>query len=753
MKLFLFWLLCLALFSLPSALYAADSPPTSLPAKAGERFKIGLALSGGGARGLAHIGVLLGLEQLRIPVDYIAGTSMGSIVGGLYSMGLTGDRLDEVAKYELHWKQLFDNQVDRSDLPYRAKQNQQRFLGLELGFNEAGLSAPAGFIDAQELLSELTKLTQGLHAEFSSLPIPFKAVATDLNEATPYLLERGDLAMALRASMAVPFAFAPVEIDGRLLVDGGILNNIPVDVVRNMGAELVIAVNIETPLTQLESNSSFISITEQTIYAALVRNSQEALQKADLVLMPDLTGFTSTDFDKTAALIDAGYQAVMDKAKLLSFLSLSEAEYSAHLAQRQARRLHTPTLLTPAFIDFTGYQRTNPKLLQEQVKDLLQQPIAIDQLQTAATKLMSLRDLEQVTYQVVERDGEEGVVFNVQEKTWGPHYLQFGLNATTTFDDKAEFTLLFHHELLNIGSLGAEWINELTVGTDYQLSTEYYQPLNVDQRYFLAPYAKVGRYFSDVYQDQRNIGEYDLRRLQLGIDFGINISNAAQLRTGFRYQDVNARLRVGVPDDEQLAIGTREEGAWQIRFDYDTLDHRIFATHGSYLSLQGNVYAEQLGAEENYQKIVAYGRHHIPLNSRVVLMTDVMFGSFLHSTSPPYEDFSVGGSDALGGFSRTEVGGSHALVMRVGTILNSPTLNKYWPAGQVRLLTMLHAGNAWDEFNQIGIGNLHYGATASLLWNTRLGAMLAGVGYTREGDLRFFLNLGNLYLRGFDFDE
>lgn len=736
----------LYLSSAPAVLAADSDKTAALP-----RPKIGVALSGGGARGLAHIGVLQGFEELRVPVDYLAGTSMGSIVGGLYAIGLSARQLQTLAVKEIRWAQLLDNQIERADLSYRAKQNQQRFLELEIGYNAAqGFSAPSGFIDAQELLAELTHLTQGINTDFATLPIPFKAVATDLNAAEPYLLEQGNLAMALRASMAVPFAFSPVEIEGRILVDGGILNNIPVEVVQNMGANIVLAIDIETPMQYLASNSSFLSVTEQTIYAALLRNSQESLQKADIVITPNLKNFTSTDFSRANALIEAGYQAVMEKKVLLSLLSLSPSEYAAHLAQRQTKTPPTELNIRPDFIEFSGYQRTNPAFLQQQVQHLLQQPLDSEQINIAVNQLMAIKDLAQVTYRIVQREQQQGILFEVQEKAWGPNYFRFGINAATGFDDKAEFTVLLNHERLNIGQLGAEWINELIVGTDYQFSTEFYQPLSLDRRFFIAPYAKIGRHFVEAYQEQQSIGEYDLKRLQLGLDLGININNVAQLRTGFRYQDLTAQLRVG--DPKNLPTGTVEEGIWHLRFDYDDLDHRIFATRGSQWTLSGQAYSKQLGAHSDYHRLFLYGRHHFTVQPRSVLFAEFMLGSFLKSEAPFYENFSIGGSDALAGYSRTEVGGSHAFVFRFGSMLNPPALTDYLP-GDVRLLTIWHTGKAWDTFEQIQFNELLNGGSLALMWDTRLGAVLIGAGYTEGGELGVFLNLGNLYLRGFEFDR
>jgi NTE family protein len=214
-----------------------------------------------------------------------------------------------------------------------------------------------------------------------------------------------------------------------------------------------------------------------------------------------------------------------------------------------------------------------------------------------------------------------------KKKSWGPNYFRFGLNAATTFDDKIEFTALLRHERLNIGDFSGEWINEFTIGGDYQYYTEYYQPLMINQRFFLKPYGKIGRYFKDGYEAHQLIGEYDLRRSQLGVDIGMNIDNVAQVLTGLRYQDLTARLRVGNSLD--LHVGNTQQAGWHLRFDYDDLDHRVFAKEGSQLHFHAVAYDDAIAGDLDYHKLVFYGRHHWPINERRVLFSEITLGTFL----------------------------------------------------------------------------------------------------------------------------
>jgi NTE family protein len=459
------------------------------------RQKIGLALSGGGARGITHIGVLKALEELRVPIDYIAGTSMGSIVGGLYASGLSTEQLDKAVN-TIDWENIFNFEINRDQLSYREKQNQRRFFNFEFGFTQKGLAIPSGFIGGEKMFLELKRLTKGINTDFSTLPIPFNAVATDLNTAKPYILEKGDLALALRASMAVPFIFAPVEIDDHVLVDGNILNNLPVDVVKEMGADIIIAINISTPLEEIRSESSLLDVARQALDVALIQNTRRILQEANIVVTPDLEGFMTTDFTKGSAMIEKGYEAIMKKAMLFKGLAINASDYTAYrnaIMQEKPEPLDT---VTPEFVHFTSNERTAKESLQDKLHYLVGRNLVIDDIEYAIHDLMALNDFEQITYDIVrDKQNKEGLLFNIQEKPWGPHYFRLGLNATTSFDDKAEFSILVRHERLNIGSLGAEWINETKLGTSYEFFTEFYQPLDHRRRFFVAPYAVFGRFF------------------------------------------------------------------------------------------------------------------------------------------------------------------------------------------------------------------------------------------------------------------
>ena len=710
------------------------APLTIQAQEIASRPKIGIALSGGGARGIAHVGVLKALEELRVPIDYIAGTSMGSIVGGLYASGLSPDALRR-ALDDTDWESIFNLKNERNQYSYREKQNQRRLFQMEIGLDKNySVSASAGLVGGQNLFLALKRLTKGIHTDdFSNLPIPFKAVAVDINTAKSHLLEKGDLALALRASMAVPFAFAPVKIDGHLLVDGGILNNLPVDVVRAMGADIVIAVNISTPLEEIESNSSFLTVALQSLDAALIQNTRSALDNADIIITPKLKKYGFTDFEQGSEMVTKGYEAVTKKAYLFKGISLTPKDYARYRANVEAKKVATSTSITPKFIKFTGNKRTSTGVLRGRLNDLIGHKLKIADIEAETKRLMSLNDFENITYQIIENEqGQKGLLFNVREKRWGPSYFRFGLNASTTFNDKLEFSILLHHERLNMTRFGAEWVTELEINSGYRLFSEFYRPLDYRREYFVAPYAEFQRLFMDVFENKQGIGEYDLKIFNVGFDFGYNFGNVAELRAGFAHNRIAADLRIG--NSDLLPVGNTYENLLKIRFGYDTLDENVFPRQGTKINLTSEFYS-------NYQKMMFSIRRVFPINHQFTLTTNADIFSFIDADTRNYEYFSLGGINYLAGYPEGDINGKQALFLQMGGI--------FYPAKKTPLsmkwLGLLHFGNAWDNNEEIRINDLLFGGLGGVAWNTPMGSLFLGAGYTKGGALNYYLSLGQVF--------
>ncbi|MBI4357132.1 MAG: patatin-like phospholipase family protein [Gammaproteobacteria bacterium] len=737
-------LISFALCGIVTATDAANKPLETLSSHIAKRPKIGLALSGGGARGFAHIGVLKALEELHIPVDYIAGSSMGAAIGGLYALGLSPQTMEEEVQ-AIPWETVFNQTAQKEYISLRNRQQRRRyFLNWEIGVDRKGkLTNPASVLWAEEFMLILKRLTRGTkETDFSKFPIPFRAVTTDLNQAKTVILDKGDLALALRASMAVPSIFAPVPFEGHLLVDGGVLNNLPVDVVKAMGANVVIAINISTPLEQVEADSSFFEIAKQSIDVALIQNTRHALEQADLVITPKLDSFFFEDFGKADAIIQKGYEALSQKAIWLHALALPAAEYEKVLAKRTPPPI--VSVFEPQFVQFVGNNRTHSQLLHGQVDSLTVKPVTTDEIEQAIRKMMALNDIQHINYQIVTgKNGQQGISFEVTEKPWGPHYFRFGFNTTATFGKDPLFQGLLKHEWLNVNRYGAEWHNEVILGSKFLLASAFYQPIDFKRRFFIEPYTRWTEENHPHFQGDDEITRHTIERYYFGLDVGMNFKEVSELRGGILHTSGREKLRVGDPTFPKQKVNNT---GLRLAYLYDSLDDPNFAKQGTHLSLQGLFYRPYFDETPHYQIIDFYGRRHFKLGKEGSLISDLRWGTINGKNIPTYEAFFFGGINDFAGFKEGQLTGRYAFIARVGgmtPLYNNPlSIND-----NLKLLTFFHAGKLWENANQTNLEKFKLGALGALVWDTPFGIVLAGVGYTDLGHVRYYLSLGNLFER------
>ncbi|MEZ4386948.1 MAG: patatin-like phospholipase family protein [Candidatus Krumholzibacteriia bacterium] len=396
------WLILTLLLSLSTApaTLAADDPP------AAQRPRIGLVLSGGGARGAAHIGVLAVLEELRIPVDAIAGTSMGAIVGGLYASGMSPDEM-QAAIAAIDWRSVFDDAPPRQDRSFRRKEDQyDPLFALELGWTGRRMLLPSGLIAGQKLdiiLRELVLNTYDI-TDFDRLPVRYRAVAADLADGQAVVLRRGDLVQAMRASMAIPGAFTPVDLDGHQLVDGGMAKNLPVDVVRGMGVDIVIAVDIGTPVGMLDGSESLLGVVRRTLDVlskANVGEQKKLLTDRDLLLEPDLGTIETASFDRLGEAVAVGRRAAEARAADLSRFSVSEAEYAALRACQRRPRLADPMVDR---IVVGGNRRVPARMIERRMTTQAGRPLDLGRLRRDLTDIYRVGEFARVDARLTRAD-------------------------------------------------------------------------------------------------------------------------------------------------------------------------------------------------------------------------------------------------------------------------------------------------------------------------------------------------------------
>ncbi|MEQ9561934.1 MAG: patatin-like phospholipase family protein, partial [Woeseiaceae bacterium] len=628
-----------------------------------ERLRVGLVLGGGGARGAAHIGVLRELERLQIPIDAVAGTSMGAIVGGLYAAGMTPAELENLVE-SIDWEDAFRDTPQRKNRPYRRKQDDDQFpIRLELGLRDGEMQIPLGFIQGQKLgliLRENT-LPVAMIDDFDRLPTPFRAVASDIRTGEAYVMSKGDLATAMRASMAVPGAFAPVVLDGRTLVDGGLVGNVPVSVMREMDVDVIIAVDVEFPLYDAEQMTSAIDVTAQML-TILIRKETlrqlESLGNDDFIIRPELGDYGSTNFAGISQTIEPGAAATRLQTDRLAKLALDEAAYENHLAHRQQTRRQAPEV---DFITVVDDGPLSARVLETRLHSTTGKSPDTIQLAEDAARLYGLDLYEQVDYKLVQRDGEEGIQFNTRSKSWGPNFLRFGVQLQDDLQGDTACNISARLTRRGLNKLGAEWRPDGQLGTEPYLKSEFYQPLSFDSRYFVAPRLLVEQTNFNAFVGQNSVAQYRVSESGVALDIGRELGLWGEFRVGALTGKGSAKVKVGDPG---LPESSFDVGGFFASFNVDTRDNAQIPLQGWQVQMDFTVSESELGADSEYEllqtdftRIWTHGRHTVNAG--------LSFNTSFGSDTLVQNFFPLGGFLNLSGLAQGEISGPHAGIARL----------------------------------------------------------------------------------------
>jgi NTE family protein len=539
--------LMLALICAGPARAQTPEPAAAASAPQGQRPKVCLVLSGGGARGAAHVGVLRVLEDLRVPVDCITGTSMGSIVGAAYASGLTLDEMEKTLG-GMSTRLLFKDLPPREERAVRLKRDDATNLApIEMGVRGGEVLLPKGLVSGVQLESVLRSLSKVRGFQhFDQLPIPFRAVATDLVTGKPVVLSQGELPSAMRASMSVPGAIEPVRLEGRMLVDGGLTNNLPVDVARAMGAQVVIAVNLGTPLMKPEQLNSVLGVTGQMVNILTEQNVQASLaslRPTDILILPQLGDFSATDFDHLPETVPIGEAATRLQADLLAKYSVPQAEYDAWRQRRLAGTTPPPGAVDE--VRFSKLEHVNPEIARSALTVKPGEPIDQQALDRDLRRLYGTGDFEHVNYQILEEPGKRVLAVDAVEKSWGPNYLRLGLGLSSDFRGDAFFNLLASYRMTWLNRLGGEWRNDVQFGRNNRIATEFYQPVTTSQTFFVVPSAAYERRTVDVFEGNQRIARYDLRAGTVAAEAGAQFTKYGEIRLGIAHETTQSTLDTG----------------------------------------------------------------------------------------------------------------------------------------------------------------------------------------------------------------
>ena len=727
---------------------AVDSPDQAGPAAA--RPRVGLVLSGGGARGAAHVGVLKILEQLHVPVDAIAGTSMGAVVGGLYASGLNAREIEKIMT-SLNWQTAFRDRPPREDLTLRRKQEDENFLvKFPLGVRGHKIVLPKGLIEGQGLSQLLRRLTLPVAriTDFDDLPTRFRAVATDLESGEPVVLGSGDLTSAMRASLSAPGIFAPVERQGRMLVDGGIADNVPVDVARAMGVDLLIVVDVGAPLQQRAKLTDVTSISNQMLAILLRRNAEQqlaTLSPRDILIAPPLGDASSFDFGAVARYISVGEAAARTATQQLAPLAVSGGEMQHYQQRREALRLPPPVI---QFVQAEGGSEQYSQSLDRLFKDMAGKPLDPDAVARRVTALYGLGGLDTLDYRVVGRDNYYGLALDARPSSMGPNYLRFGLSLQDDFQGHATYEAAVRFVMSGITRNAGEWVTDFQGGTTSLVSTELFLPLAEFSGWFVMPHVSDEARELYWYNDQSLEAEYRVHTFQYGADFGYQFGNWGEARVGAQRQQGHYVLEVGDATDPNLpeqSFTPFDLINYFVRFTYDRLDDINFPHSGQQATLQwsGNRDASGLGqysdqVTASYLGAYSFGRDTFSFSAAggTTLQANVTDLNLL---------YTLGGFLNLSGLRANSLLGANYGIAR---ILYYRQIGRGGPGYfdvPTYLGASLEAGNVWESRSEATFGNTRKDASVFLGMDTLLGPLYLAAGFDEHGNQAFYLFLGRTF--------
>lgn len=625
----------------------------------------------------------------------------------------------------------------------RKEEDQARLLGLEFGVKRDGLRLPAGAISGQKLdslFSVITRYAPGA-VEFDKLPIRFRAVATDAESGQMVVFDRGRLADVMRASMSVPGAIAPFEIDGRIYLDGGLTRNLPIDVAREMGADIIIAVNISSGLLKRDQLQSILGVSLQMINILTEQNMQtslSALRSTDILITPPLDTIGSTDFKLAADAITIGAASTRTLADKLVALSI---EYDQFRRQRAAQLARAGNAVTGSDvvgeIRVAGLARANEDDLRRTLAIKAGDPVDFIKIDQGVSRVFGTGYFERVNYSLLNEGNKQILAVNAREKQWGPHYLRIGLSMAADSAGEGRFNLLLRSQQTQFNSAGAEWRNDLQLGRDRRLASRFFQPFGAGSIVNASVGIELARRPIDIFQDGRRTVQYEVSSSLYNIDLGMDINRNAIARLGFVSGRDTAEVNIGATTFPRF---NDKQGGFKFRVLYDNLDDPSFPRTGRTGSIDYFASISKLGASTDYRKIefnysdhYSFGRHTISMAAR--------YGRGLDGRIPVFEQFSLGGFLQLSGYRAGELLGETVALGRLSYYQQLPLTGSIL-GRRVFAGVSGELGRIGNSFETLSQGNNKTSLGLFLGADTAFGPLYFGYGRARERGTIFYFFLG-----------
>jgi NTE family protein len=615
------------------------------------RQKIGLVLEGGGALGLAHIGVLQWLYEHHVPVDLVAGTSMGGLVGGIYATGRSPDQIQQLIQ-NVDWDQALSGELPFRDLSYRRKEDAVEFpTRIEFGLRH-GVQLPEGFNAGQQVsfILDHVALPYSQVKSFNDLPTPFACVATELNTGRQHVFHDGSLSLALRSTMSLPGIFSPVRSGKSLYADGGLLNNLPVDVAQSMGAQLTVAVYLQSDSFNAQQPLSSFSVLGQSLSVMIAANELKSMQMADVLVTVPLNKYTTLDYDKAPEMIRLGYEAAESKQAILSKLAVDDEAWKQYLAQRESRTLETPV---PQFIEVTGTTTPLANRIEKRLAPDVGKPVNTVNLEQQFTRIAGSGRWASLGYSMTDKDGKPGLLVSVEEKSYSPPIVRPLIIIDGTNYNEVLFSAGARITFLDYGSFGSELRNDIIVGSIYELKSEYYHPFTPATRWFIAPQLDLDTDKFYFYYDNHIDSQYRKRQLGGALDFGYTFSNKAEARLG--YQSAYQRYSPVIGDTVVYPVQSGRVGVTRFHYNLDMTDDNVLPMRGMSATYRAEWWDANTGTRKSFPVTELRTHFLFPLTAKSSTYLAASGGTTLGHESTGIPPFSLGGGLQLSAFGENEL--------------------------------------------------------------------------------------------------
>jgi len=716
------------------------SAPVAVAQEASQAHKrptVGVALEGGGALGLAHIGVLRWFEQHHIPIDYLSGNSMGALVGGLYATGKSPDELERLVK-QVDWPFVLGGGTPFEDLSFRRKEDARAAqTDLALGFKH-GLSLPSGLSAGHQinLIIDRETLAYSSVKSFDDLPIPFRCVSTELISGKPHVFSTGPIGLAMRSSMSLPAIFAPVRDGDRIYVDGALVDNLPSDLARQMGPDVVIAIHLQVAPTTADEIQSLFSVLGQAITVGTAATEVRGMEAADIVVKVDVQKFTALEFDKADALIRQGMQAAEEKAKVLQPYALDQAAWNEYVARREARRLNAVGI--PEFVRVEGSSDDVNQKIKKFLQPVVGKPIETQKLETYLTRLTGVGRFESATYGLTQADGKTGLLVTVREKNYAPPLLQLAFDVNGTQPEDVTFAMGGRLTFLDVAGFGSELRMDFKLGNIYGIDAELYKKFSQTSRWFVAPRATASSSAQWFYGNGDPKANYRIGRAEAGMDMGYALNRFSEVRAGYEIGYLNARLRLGTPEFSSVE---GQIGASRFRFTSDHLDNPVIPRQGYLGQLNFHWMDTSPGATEAFPSLELTTEFFKAISRPGSVFLVAHGGSTLGYEQTGLPQYFLGSTEGLLAYGPNEVRGNQFYLFRAGYLHRLLTLPPIIGGG-LYAVTMYEVGKM---YNAPGVSKLPTDGAAGMIVQTALGPIFFGGSVGDTGHATWFFSLGRVF--------